>query len=290
MYSLLMSTAALSTDPDEVAALLADFAAHVPDALDARTTPRRQGGADRLARRLDGRADPSGRPGGAPACLSVSRRADGCVIWGSTRRSTPDIAALTNGVLLRCYDYNDFFVGQRNSGHPSDMVAGVIVGGRMGRRRAARSCFPPLAVGYEVVAARLRRLLDRAGRLGLHQPHRARRDLRDRARARPRRRPGARGPGDDRGAAFRQRRDRVRAISTGAATSPCGSASTAATPCATRCRPACWRRSASRARCGRSSASRASSRSSPTRAKTRSRSSRSASPPSVRCRASPRPT
>jgi len=29
-------------------------------------------------------------------------------------------------VLLRCYDYNDFFVGARNSGHASDMVSGVV--------------------------------------------------------------------------------------------------------------------------------------------------------------------
>ena len=52
--------------------------------------------------------------------------ADGCLIWGTAKRTTPDLAALTNGVLLRCYDYNDFFVGERNSGHASDMVSGVI--------------------------------------------------------------------------------------------------------------------------------------------------------------------
>src|SRR5207253_119586 len=68
-----------------------------------------------------------------PAAVAARRHAsrfpvatDGCVIWGNDKRTTPDIAALSNGVLLRCYDYNDFFVGARNSGHASDMVSGVI--------------------------------------------------------------------------------------------------------------------------------------------------------------------
>jgi 2-methylcitrate dehydratase len=76
----------------------------------------------------------------------------GCVIWGSARRSTPDVAALANGVLLRCYDYNDFFVGRRNSGHPSDMVAGVIAAAEWADADGAK-LLSALALGYEVVAA-----------------------------------------------------------------------------------------------------------------------------------------
>jgi 2-methylcitrate dehydratase len=78
--------------------------------------------------------------------------ADGCVIWGSTRRAAPELAALTNGVLLRCYDYNDFFVGKRNSGHPSDMVAGVIAAAEWADVSGAK-LLSALALGYEVVAA-----------------------------------------------------------------------------------------------------------------------------------------
>ncbi len=77
---------------------------------------------------------------------------DGCAIWGSAKRTTPDIAALTNGVLLRCYDYNDFFVGKRNSGHPSDMVAGVIAAAEWADASGA-TLLSSLALGYEVVAA-----------------------------------------------------------------------------------------------------------------------------------------
>jgi len=55
-------------------------------------------------------------------------------------------------VLLRCYDYNDFFVGERNSGHGSDMVSGVIAAAEwmdvgVGKVLAA------LAIGYEVLGA-----------------------------------------------------------------------------------------------------------------------------------------
>jgi 2-methylcitrate dehydratase len=74
------------------------------------------------------------------------------VIWGSASRTTPDLAALTNGVLLRCYDYNDFFVGRRNSGHASDMVSGVIAAAEWADVSGA-NLLCALAVGYEVVGA-----------------------------------------------------------------------------------------------------------------------------------------
>jgi 2-methylcitrate dehydratase len=76
----------------------------------------------------------------------------GPVIWGTPLRSTPEIAALVNGVLLRCYDYNDFFVGRRNSGHPSDMVSGVVAAAEWSGASGAE-LLSALAVGYEVVGA-----------------------------------------------------------------------------------------------------------------------------------------
>jgi 2-methylcitrate dehydratase len=78
--------------------------------------------------------------------------ANGAVIWGTSLRSTPEIAALVNGVLLRCYDYNDFFVGHRNSGHPSDMVSGVVAAAEWSGSSGAK-LLSALAVGYEVVGA-----------------------------------------------------------------------------------------------------------------------------------------
>lgn len=76
----------------------------------------------------------------------------GIAIWGSKLRSTPDIAALVNGVLLRCYDYNDFYVGKRNSGHPSDMVSGILAAAEFAGASGERT-LAGLAVGYEGVGA-----------------------------------------------------------------------------------------------------------------------------------------
>src|SRR5580704_701358 len=120
-----MSIQNLSTDPDEVAALLGDFAANAPDQLDARTTHAAKAALiDSLAVCMGALTHPAAQAARRHAYRFPT--ADGCVIWGSPKRTTPELAALTNGVLLRCYDYNDFFVGRRNSGHPSDMVAGVV--------------------------------------------------------------------------------------------------------------------------------------------------------------------
>ena len=137
---------------DEVAALIATYTANVAERLDAAHRARRQSGTDRFDCGGHGRAQ-------HPAAQAARRHAyrfpvgeNGCLIWGSAKRATPDLAALTNGVLLRCYDYNDFFVGQRNSGHASDMVSGVIAAAEWANVSGAK-LLSALAVGYEVVGA-----------------------------------------------------------------------------------------------------------------------------------------
>jgi 2-methylcitrate dehydratase len=94
-----------------------------------------------------------------PAAQAARRHAyrfptagQGCLIWGTERRVAPDLAALTNGVLLRCHDYNDFFVGGRNSGHPSDMIGGVIAAAEWANVSGPK-LLAAVAIGYEVVAA-----------------------------------------------------------------------------------------------------------------------------------------
>jgi 2-methylcitrate dehydratase len=75
-----------------------------------------------------------------------------CVIWGTRKRAAPELAALTNGVLLRCHDYNDFFVGQRNSGHSSDILSAVIAAAEWTDAPGKR-LLSAIAVGYEMVGA-----------------------------------------------------------------------------------------------------------------------------------------
>ena len=46
-------------------------------------------------------------------------------VWGSTLKTTPDVAAFTNGVLVRLLDISDTYLG-RSRGHPSDMTSGLV--------------------------------------------------------------------------------------------------------------------------------------------------------------------
>ena len=146
-----MSVQTLSTTPDEVAALIADFTVQAPGALDPRTARAAKAVLiDSLAVSMGALTHPAAQAARRHAYRFATQ--DGCVIWGSQKRAAPELAALTNGVLLRCYDYNDFFVGRRNSGHPSDMVAGVIAAAEWADADGA-ALLSALALGYEVVAA-----------------------------------------------------------------------------------------------------------------------------------------
>jgi 2-methylcitrate dehydratase len=94
-----------------------------------------------------------------PAAASARRYLDffpadptGVAIWGASRKATPDKATLVNGVLLRCYDYNDVMIGRLGAGHPSDMIAALIslcdwrdIGGRQ--------LLEAIVIGYEVAEA-----------------------------------------------------------------------------------------------------------------------------------------
>jgi 2-methylcitrate dehydratase len=46
----------------------------------------------------------------------------GCAVWGSAKRSTPELATFVNGTAIRVLDYSDYSSG----GHPSDNIAAVI--------------------------------------------------------------------------------------------------------------------------------------------------------------------
>src|SRR5204863_6814825 len=75
-----------------------------------------------------------------------------CVIWGTQKRAAPELAAFTNGVLLRCHDYNDFFVGRRNSGHSSDILSSVIAAAEW-TNAPGKKLLSAVAIGYEMVGA-----------------------------------------------------------------------------------------------------------------------------------------
>lgn len=76
---------------------------------------------------------------------------EGATIWGTRLRAPAPVAALVNGVTLRCYDYNDVMVGRRSPGHPSDMVAPVLaLAETLGS--TGREVLDALGVGYQIAA------------------------------------------------------------------------------------------------------------------------------------------
>lgn len=94
-----------------------------------------------------------------PAALAVRRYASDfvsaqapCAMWGTSRRANAEVAALGNGVLLRCYDYNDLYIGQQSWGHPSDIIAAVLAVAER-RRVSGASFLEALALGYDVTLA-----------------------------------------------------------------------------------------------------------------------------------------
>ena len=144
--------AVLSGTRDEVSALIGAYAVNAPVNLDAPTVRAAKAALiDSIAVALGALTHPAAHVARRNA-YRFTVEGEGCVLWGTSRRVFPELAALTNGVLLRCFDYNDFFVGERNSGHPSDMVAGVIAAAEW-KNVSGTALLEALAVGYEVVAA-----------------------------------------------------------------------------------------------------------------------------------------
>jgi 2-methylcitrate dehydratase len=75
-----------------------------------------------------------------------------CVVWGTGQRTNPEVAALANGVLLRCNDFNDLSIGARNWGHPSDLIAAVVAAAEMVDASGAQ-LMSAVALGYEISLA-----------------------------------------------------------------------------------------------------------------------------------------
>lgn len=78
------------------------------------------------------------------------RNTGACTIWGESYKTDLETAALINGVLMRCHDFNDLYVGTRSAGHPSDIVVGVMAAAEQ-LQSTGREVLLAIAVGYEVM-------------------------------------------------------------------------------------------------------------------------------------------
>lgn len=137
---------------DEIGELIANYVVGVSGKLDARAERGAKAALiDSIAVAIAALRHPAAQNARRHA-YRFPAGADGCVLWGTRRRASPELAALTNGVLLRCHDYNDFFVGKRNSGHSSDMLSAVLAAAEW-KNASGKKLLSAIAVGYEMVGA-----------------------------------------------------------------------------------------------------------------------------------------
>src|SRR2546428_11146303 len=158
---------------DEVGELIANYVVNVSDKLDARAERAAKAALiDSIAVAIAALRHPAAQNARKHAYRFANSQ--GCVIWGTPKRVAPELAALTNGVLLRCHDYNDFFVGRRNSGHSSDILSGVIAAAEW-TNAPGKKLLSAVAAGYEGGGAGVGPFLPAAGGRGHTHPCRPRR-------------------------------------------------------------------------------------------------------------------
>lgn len=71
-------------------------------------------------------------------------------VWGTGQRVPLEVAALVNGVAVRCLDYNDNYFSL-NGGHPSDIIGGLIAVAEA-RGNSGAELLDAIAIGYEAGA------------------------------------------------------------------------------------------------------------------------------------------
>ncbi|MEW6253750.1 MAG: MmgE/PrpD family protein, partial [Planctomycetota bacterium] len=77
--------------------------------------------------------------------VSVSQ---GASLFGARHRTTPDLAAFSNGALVRYLDYNDTYLS-REPAHPSDNIPAALAVGQA-VRASGKDIITAIALGYEL--------------------------------------------------------------------------------------------------------------------------------------------
>lgn len=67
-------------------------------------------------------------------------------------RTTPDLAAFANGIMVRYLDYNDAYIGRAGGVHPSDLLAAALAVGEY-VSASGRDLLLSLVLGYEILGA-----------------------------------------------------------------------------------------------------------------------------------------
>lgn len=68
----------------------------------------------------------------------------GATVFGQDFKTSPEMAALANAMMVRTYDYNDAYYG-----HPSDMIPGILAAGEVAHSSGAQ-VLGAIALAYEI--------------------------------------------------------------------------------------------------------------------------------------------
>lgn len=79
--------------------------------------------------------------------MSVSQPG-GAGLWGSKHRTTPDLAAFSNGALVRYLDFNDTYLSKEPA-HPSDNITACLAAGQV-HKSSGKDIIAAIVLGYEV--------------------------------------------------------------------------------------------------------------------------------------------
>lgn len=74
--------------------------------------------------------------------------ASGASLLGSTARTTPDLAAFSNGAMVRYLDFNDTYLSKEPA-HPSDNIPAALAVGQVAGR-SGKDIITAIALGYEL--------------------------------------------------------------------------------------------------------------------------------------------
>jgi 2-methylcitrate dehydratase len=99
-------------------------------------------------------AEPAAIAADMAATVTSTRPA---TVMVSGRRTSPDLAAFANGVMIRFLDYNDGYTSTGESGHPSDSIAAALTAAEIAGR-SGKDLIVATVLAYEVFC----RICDRA--------------------------------------------------------------------------------------------------------------------------------
>lgn len=81
------------------------------------------------------------------AAMAVSQPG-GASLWGSRHRTTPDLAAFSNGALVRYLDFNDTYLSKEPA-HPSDNITACLAVGQT-QKAGGKDIIAAIVLAYEV--------------------------------------------------------------------------------------------------------------------------------------------